>query len=84
MACSVTRFILNLEVYIGATNEAILVLPQHTCGSKVGEVSQFTSGWEHLHHTVIMENFFFSPMLFEDLLTRGFYVVGTIRKGRVG
>jgi hypothetical protein len=37
-----------------------------------------------MHYTAVTENYFTSPMLFEDLLQRGFYVVGTARQGRIG
>lgn len=84
LACSVTKFVLNLEVYVGTANEVLTGLPQHACGSGAGVVSRLTTGWEHMWYTVVMDNFFSSPMLFEDLLTRGFYAVGTIRSLRTG
>lgn len=84
LACSVTKFVLNLEVYVGSANEAIQGLPQHACGSGAGVVTRLTSGWENMWHTVVMDNFFSSPMLFEDLRKRGFYAIGTIRQGRIG
>ena len=46
LACSVTKFVLNLEVYIGAANESLQGLPTHSCGSGAGFVSRVTTGWE--------------------------------------
>jgi hypothetical protein len=41
-------------------------------------------GWEGMNYTVVTDNYFTSPMLYEDLLRRGFYAVGIARQGRVG
>ena len=84
LCCSVSKYVLNLEVYVGAANEAIAGLPQHACGAGAGVVTRLTNGWEGQWYTVVMDNYFTSPMLFEDLLRRGFYAVGTARQGRVG
>ena len=84
LACSITKYVLNLEVYVGAANEVIVALPSHACGSRVGVVARLTQGWKNRNHTVVMDNFFSSPMLFNDLLTRGFYAVGTIWQSKLG
>jgi hypothetical protein len=54
------------------------------CGAGAGVVSRLTKGWEGKWHTIVMDNFFTSPMLFEDLLQRQFYAIGTARHGRIG
>jgi hypothetical protein len=59
-------------------------LEVHNCGAGAGVVTRLTRGWEDMHYTVVIDNYFTSPMLYEDLLQRGFYVVGTVRQGRVG
>ena len=84
LACSKSKYVLNLEVYIGKTNEAILELPKHACGSRVAMVFYLIAVWEHRCHTIAMDNFFTMPMLFEDLKRRGFYAIGTTMQGRVG
>ena len=84
LCCSVTKYVLNFEVYVGAANEVITGLPQHACGAGAGVVSRLTNGWEGKWYTIAMDNYFTSPMLFENLLNRGFYAVGTARQGRVG
>jgi hypothetical protein len=52
--------------------------------SGVGVVTRLTTGWEKKWYTVVMDNFSSSPMLFQDLLSRGFYACRTIRQGRIG
>ena len=49
-----------------------------------GVISRLTQGWKGMNFTIVTDNFFTSPMLFEDLLKKGFYAVGTARQGRVG
>jgi hypothetical protein len=84
LCCSVTKFILNWEVYVGAENEKIQNLPVHACGSGAGVVTRLTEGWEGKWHTIVMDNFFTSPMLFENLFNRQFYAIGIARQGRIG
>jgi hypothetical protein len=84
LCCSVTKVILNWEVYVGAENEKLQNLPVHACGSGAGVVTRLTEGWEGKWHTIVMDNFFTSPMLFQNLLERKFYAIGTARQGRIG
>jgi hypothetical protein len=84
LCCSFTKYILNWEVYVGAQNEKLQKLPLHACGSGASVVSRLTNGWEGKWHTIVMDNFFTSPMLFQDLLERKFYTIGTARQGRIG
>jgi hypothetical protein len=79
-----TKYILNWEVYVGAKNEKLQKLLVHACGSGAGIVSRLTNGWEGKWHTIVMDNFFISPMFFHDLLERKFYAIGTARQGRIG
>ena len=79
LACSVTKFILNLEVYVGSANESIEGLESHIFGSVAGVVARWTMRWEGSWHTIVMDNFFTSPLLFEDLLCKGFYAIGTMQ-----
>ena len=78
LECVVTKIVLRLEVYVEACNEAILHLLVHACGSGARVVTSLTSGMEHNHYTVVMDNFFTGPLLFDNLLKRGFYAIGTI------
>ena len=83
LACSATKFVLNLEVYIGVANESIQGLPSYSCRSGVGVVTRLTTGWKGMWYTVVMDNFFTFPLLFEDMLYRGFYATGTTLQKRV-
>lgn len=71
-------------MYVGAENDAIANLPLHACGFGARVVTRLTMGWEGRWDTILIENFFTSPMLYEDLLQRKFYAIGTARQGRVG
>jgi hypothetical protein len=82
LACSKSKYVLNWEVYVGAANELAQGLPVHECGAGAGVVTRLTTGWEGMNYTVVTDNYFTSPMLYEDLLSRGFYAVGTVRQGR--
>jgi hypothetical protein len=77
LACSKSKYIHNWEVYVGAANEEAQGLEVHDCGAGAGVVTRLTRGWEGHNYTVVTDNYFTSPMLYEDLLRRGFYVVGT-------
>ena len=68
LACLVSKFVLNLEVYIGSTNECIQGLSSHACDSGAGVVTRLTCGWENKWYTVVMDNYFTLPLLFDDLL----------------
>ena len=84
LAYSVSKFMLNFEVYIGSANECIQGLPFHACGSSVGVVTHLTHGWENKWYTVVMDNFFTLPLLFDDLIRRGFYAIETARQKKIG
>ena len=84
LASSDTKYVLNLKVYVGVPNEANQGLPQHACGAGAGVVTRLTRGWENMWYTIVMDNYFISPMLFEDLLSRVFCAIGTTKPGRVG
>jgi hypothetical protein len=81
---SKTKYILNWEVYVGVENKKILNLPNHACGSRASIVSRLMKGWEGKWYTIVMDNFFSSPMLFEDLPKQQFYAIGTARQGCIG
>ena len=75
---------MNLEVYIGTTNGSIQGIPAHSCGCGARVVAHLTCGWERKWYTLVMDNFFTSPLLFEDLLKKGFFARGSARQKRVG
>ena len=74
LAYVMTKIVLKLEVYVGAYNEAILRLPIHACDNEAGVVTTLTSRLELKNYIEVMDNFFSNPLVFDDLLRRGFYV----------
>jgi hypothetical protein len=83
LACLKSKFVLNWEVYVGAVNEVAQRLEVHDCGAGASVVTRLMRGWEDMHYTIVTDNYFTSPMLYEDLLRRRFYIVGTAYQGRV-
>jgi hypothetical protein len=53
-------------------------------GAGVAVVNRLTAGLDNMYHTLVCDNFFTSPALFHNLLRRGMYAVGTIRRYWVG
>ena len=82
MCCSGTKYIHNLEVYLG---KAIDVDDKEQNGLiGQGVVLRLCKNLYYQNHTCIFDNFFTSPKLLESLLQRGIYSVGTVRQGRRG
>jgi hypothetical protein len=81
LCSSDTKYMYNCEVYVGAnvsvdTEEGEPRGERSAAlGSGYGVVMRLTEG---------LENFFTSPRLFEDMLQRGFYCVGTACQNRKG
>lgn len=84
LADSSTKYVMNLEVYVGAENEARQTLATHPAGMGAAVVTRLTQGMEGQYYTIAMDNFFSSTRLFEDLLRRGLYAIGTTRQHRLG
>jgi hypothetical protein len=84
LADSVTKVILKLEVYVGKEGERQLGVPIHPLGAGGGVVTRMTQGYEHKWYTITVDNYFTSVQLFENLLSRGIYAVGTTRYIRRG
>ena len=85
LANSLTKFVWNIEVYIGARNKRRIGLPQTLLmGTGDGVVTCFTTGMEGLFYWIAMDNYFSSAKLFENLLQRGFYALGIVRSQQKG
>ena len=78
LAYASTKIVLKLQDYVKAWNEMLLEIPKNACRSGAGVVTSSTMGMENNHYTVIMDNFFSSLLLFDDLLKPGFYVVNIV------
>jgi len=74
-----------MEIYVGKGNVQPESGPVGAQISMAGHVvTRLTRGLEDRWYTVTCDNYFTSPFLFDDLLVRGFYAVGTTRKQRKG
>lgn len=75
LTCFCTSYLLNLEVHVGAANEALANHPQHEYESGAGVVTRLTERMENQGYTCAMDNFFSGPALFEDVLSKVFYAL---------
>jgi hypothetical protein len=90
VACSISKFVWNFEIYCGKENGIIpppLVQPQPMVGDARlahNVVLRLLDGLWDLGHCVTMDNYFTSIGLFTTLLAKGMYACGTIRANRIG
>jgi hypothetical protein len=86
LADSTSKFIYCFEIYCGKNLEAeIRMEGTRVDGSSAyGVVMKLLSGLEERGHCVVMDNFFCSIPLFEDLVKKGIYAIGTVRSNRIG
>ena len=77
-ANSQSRYIWNLQVYLGAQGGKV----EPDLGMRV--VLELTENLSHRGHIIVTDNFFTSPRLLDTLLSRGFWGTGTVKRGRVG
>jgi hypothetical protein len=72
-----SRYIYNLTPYVGKFGSK----PEAGLGSSV--VLQLVHSLHHRGHTVVTDNFFTSPSLFERLLRRGIWATGTTKDNSI-
>jgi hypothetical protein len=86
LADLVSKFIYCFEIYCGKNLEAeIRMKGTHVeGGAAYGVVMNLLRGLEKRGHYVVMDNFFYSIPLFEDLLQKGIYATGTVRSNCIG
>jgi hypothetical protein len=86
LACSQSKFVFELDVYLWPALEP-KTHPKYRgfkYSSGVGIVTRLTHGLDGHYYTVACDNAFTSPELFDDLLKRGIYGIGTVNLKRVG
>lgn len=76
LACSATGYVWRFSVYAGKQQDA----PEHRLSYRV--VMDLVKGLYHRNHCIFMDNFYSGVELFVDLLSRGVYAVGTVRRNR--
>jgi hypothetical protein len=86
LADSVSKFISSFEIYCGKNLEAEIRMEgrHRKGGSAYGVVMTLLRGLEKKGHCVVMDNFFCSIPLFEDLMKKGIYAIGTVRSNYIG
>jgi hypothetical protein len=86
LACSQTKFVFELDVYLGPALEP-KTYPKcrgFKYGSGAGIITRITHGLDGHFYTVACDNTFTFPELFDDLLKRGIYGIGMVNLKRVG
>jgi hypothetical protein len=86
LADSISKFIYCFEIYCGKNLEAEITMEDtHGQGGFVyGVVMKLLKGLEGKGHCIVMDNFFCSIPLFEDLIKKGIYATGTVRSNCIG
>jgi len=72
-----SHYIYNLQVYLGSNGST-----EHGLGARV--VNELVSSMSHKGHCVVVDNFFTSPELFDQLLERGIWATRNVNASRVG
>jgi hypothetical protein len=78
LADLVLKFIFTFVIYCGKNMEADFRVerPLGESGAAYGMVMKLLFGLEEKGHCVVMDNFFFSISLFQELVREGFYAIG--------
>jgi hypothetical protein len=88
LACAVSKFIYNFDVYCRKSNATGVVPepsgPRAESNLAEGVVLKMVDGMENKGHVVVMDNYFTGVCLLKKLLDRGIYATGTVRNNRVG
>jgi hypothetical protein len=82
----VLKFIFTFEIYCGKNMEADVTveIPRGEAGAAYGVVIKLLRGLEEKGHCVVMDNYFCSIPLFQELVRKGIYATGTVRSNRIG
>ncbi len=74
-ADSVNGYVISSDIYCGANSSE----PVHPNGLAYGVVMKLVEPFLNKGYSVYMDNFYSSPLLFEDLLSKNTCAVGTLR-----
>ena len=80
VADSDNGYFLDVDVYVGRPSDGVST--EHGLGARV--VLQLTQPFRNKNYRVFCDNFFSSPVLFDELLHHGLYACGTARSDRSG
>ena len=86
LANLVSKFIYCFEIYCGKNLEVEVRVegPWEEGSAAYGVVMKLLMGLEEKGHCVVMDNYFCSIPLFEDLAKKGIYAMGTVRSNHIG
>jgi hypothetical protein len=86
LADSISKYIYCFEIYCKKNLEAEIRMegPRAEANATYGVVMKLLNGLEEKGHCVVMDNYFCSIPLFEDLVTKGIYATGTFRSNHIG
>jgi hypothetical protein len=87
LADSCSKYVWNLEVYMGSENEqrgGLNAQPVHPMEMSAGIVMRLITGMEGKYYRLAMDYFFTSARLFDHLLQCGLYAIGTARQSCQG
>ena len=59
-------------------------IPHGEASATYGVVMNLLHGLEDKGHCIVMENYFYSILLFEDLVRKGIYATWTLHSNRIG
>jgi hypothetical protein len=86
LADSVSKFIYYFKIYCGKNFEVEVrvEVPSTQGAAAYAVVMKLLQGLEEKGHCVVMDNFFYSNPLFQDLASKGIYATWTVRANRIG
>jgi hypothetical protein len=86
LADAVTKYVYDFSVYCGKIlrPEGAPVVPPTAGGLAHNVVMGLMEGLENRGHVVMMDNYFSSVGLFEELASKGIYATRTMRTNRIG
>ena len=78
---SVSKYIYCFEIYFGKNLKAEIKMegPRGEAGAAYGVVMKLLNGLEEKGQCVVIDNYFCSIPLFEDLVKKGIYAIGIVR-----
>jgi hypothetical protein len=81
-----SKFIYCFEIYCGKNLEAEVRMkgPHAEAGAAYGIVMKLLMELEEKGHCVVMDNYFCSIPLFQDLVQKEIYATGTVRSNHIG
>jgi hypothetical protein len=83
---SVSKFIFTFEIYCGKNMEAnfTIEIPRGEASATYGVVMKLLHGFEEKRHSVVVDNYFCSIPLFEELVKKDIYATRMVSSNCIG